>query len=359
MGLTSYGRHGADDLRSALSHYQESLRRNPIESRTWLAAARAYRDMGMAKDAAFALTRTVDLEKNNPLIIWEAGVFFLTENNLASASELFRRYLTMVPAEQENVYALYHMMGVDVSHILDGLLPRDVKFYSRYLTFLISNRLLTEGIETWAKLKALSPGKEDYLKFCDFLIAEGELVQAEGLWNDLTKRFKIVPVEPDSPGDSLIWNGGFELEILDGGFDWKVGRAEGMRVFKDRDIRKTGDVSLSVNFDGKQNPDVRVLRQVVPVEPGVPYRVAAFIKTDNITTTNGIFLEVTGHRCGPFLKKSDSLGGTNLWTRVMLDFTAPGACKAVTVAVRRERSPKFDNKISGDAWIDSLSMTKL
>jgi hypothetical protein len=42
-----------------------------------------------------------------------------------------------------------------------------------------------------------------------------------------------------------------------------------------------------------------------------------------------------------------------------VEFTAPGNCKAIKIGVGRERSEKFDNKIGGDVWIDSITMTTI
>jgi tetratricopeptide (TPR) repeat protein len=356
LGITAYSLQDEEGIRKSISSYQESLRRNPTDSRTWLAIARAYRNSGMEESGAFALRKAVSLDRNNPALIWEAGVYSLSDNRVAFATELFWRYLSMMPGEQENVYALFHMMGVNPAYILDHLVPGDRQYYSRYLSFLISNRLIEETREAWRRMRSLAPEKNEYLRYCDFLIQEGEMKDALFVWDDFRKGFigKTAEKEPEN----ILWNSNFELDIENGGFDWRVGRAEGVRIFKDRDVKKTGDISLSVNFDGEHNPDIPIIRQVVPVEPGQSYRLTAYVKTENITTKNGIFLEVVAHRCDPIAKQTEPLTGTNLWNRLELEFITPGTCKTVMVGVRREQSAKFDNKISGDAWIDSLSMVK-
>jgi hypothetical protein len=132
-----------------------------------------------------------------------------------------------------------------------------------------------------------------------------------------------------------------------------------VRIFRDHDIKKTGDASLSAHFDGNHNPDLSIIYEIVPVEPGKSYKLAGSVKTDKITTTNGIFFEVAGHRCEPFVKRSEPVTGTNLWKRMEIEFITPRDCKTVTVGARREKSVKFDNKIAGDVWIDSLSLEPL
>jgi len=101
---------------------------------------------------------------------------------------------------------------------------------------------------------------------------------------------------------------------------------------------------------------VYLAEQIVPVESGKEYKVIGYIKTENVTTKNGVFLDVTGYRCDAFIKRTDSVTGTNLWKDMEVEFTVPGNCKVIKIGIGREKSEKFDSKISGDVWIDSISM---
>ncbi|MGD0885989.1 MAG: hypothetical protein ABSA46_14170 [Thermodesulfovibrionales bacterium] len=357
LGLFYHQSQNPKDMEKAINAYRLSLQRNPTDSQTWLALAKAYRDYGATENAAFALRKSVALDKNDPDLLWEAGVFSLREEKVSYAAQLFRRYIYIVPEEQENVYSLFHSMKVDSEYIVDNLVPRDGISVRRYLNFLVANKLLHESAAVWERMKPYGLDRKDYIGYCNFLIEEGEIRDALEIWSEFVKKFKLSTVE-EQP-DSLIWNGDFELPIENGGFDWRLGQADGVSIFRDHDIKKTGEASLSTHFDGKHNPDLSIIYQIVPVEPGKNYKLTGFIKTEKITTTNGIFFEVTGHRCEPFVKRSEPVTGTNLWRRMEIEFITPKDCKTVVVGVRREKSVKFDNKIAGDAWIDSLSLDRL
>lgn len=360
-GLLAYTVHDKPALEKAVGHYLLSLKRNPADGQAWLAAARAYRDDGRKENAEYAARKAAFVDRNNPGLIWEAGVFFLLEDRAEEAARLFRRYITMVPEDQESVYSLCYMMGVDPAHILGNLVPADYKFYRRYLNYLAANRLLSESLDVWEKMKALGPGKADFLGYIDFLIGSGEIEKALAQWSDFIRRFRLIEGNREGDeyqSDDYLWNGDFELPIENGGFDWRIGRSGEVRIFRDRDIRRTGDASLSVNFDGSSNPGIYIARQIVPVGPGKRYALSGYIKTERITTQNGVLFEVSGLRCGPFVTKTDPVTGTNMWKKIALEFTAPGACKALMVGIKREKSAKFDNKISGDVWLESLTMTE-
>jgi len=355
LGLLDHAALDRPGTEKAIGHYLLSLKSNPTDSQSWIAIAKAYRDTGSSKEAEYAMRKALYLDKNIPEVIWESGLFFLLENKQTDALRLFRRYIDMVPDEQANVYSLCYMMRVEPMSILNNLIPPKYPYYKSYLDFLIAKKLLNESIETWKKIKTFNPERSEYLRYADFLIESGETREASAVWDDFTKNFNIMEKRPSG---GMLWNGDFELPIENGGFDWRIGAAEGVRVFRDRDIKWTGFASLSVNFDGRSNPGISLAYQIVPVTPGQKYKLTGYIRTEKITTENGILFQASGHLCSPFVKTTESVTGTTLWKKIDLDFTVPKECKTVAVSVKREQSYKFDSKISGDAWIDSLSMTQ-
>ncbi len=356
LGLFAYNVPERPSVEKAVGHYLLSLRKNPTDARTWLALARAYMDIGLREEARFAADRAVRADGSNPVTVWESGVLSLLTDRSDEAIGLFRKYISMAPEEQENVYLLCHGMGVAPSSVLENLVPAELSYYRRYLAFLTAHNLSGESVAAWKKMKTLGPGREDYLRFTDFLIASGRIEEAMAEWTDFVKRFEVL--EGDSPPDELVWNGDFELPLQNGGFDWQTGRSEGVRVFRDKDIKYAGDASLSVNFGGNTNPGLSIVRQVVPLMPG-KYRLSAYIRTDGLTTQNGIIMEVSGMHCGPFVVKTDPVTGTVMWKRTDLEFELPAACGAVRISIKREKSSKFDSKIIGDAWIDSVVLKRL
>jgi hypothetical protein len=356
-GLLAYNVQDRAHIEKAIESYLISLEKNPVDGRTWLALAKAYRDDGKKEEARYAIKKAVSLDKNNSSIIWESGVFFLLEGDKEEGIRLFRRYISVVPGEQESVYSLCYYMGVEPSYLLRHLVPPQYDYYLRYLGFVEANRLVNEALDVWKEMKGLNPQREDYLRFIDFLIGGGEMEKALGEWDDFVKVSR--GTQGSRPAGEFLWNGNFELPIENGGFDWRVGKVEGVRIFRDTDIKWLGDASLSVHFDGQTNPGVTIAQQIVPVEPGKRYKLTGYVKTETLTTRNGIVLGVSALPCDPFGMKTEPVTGTTMWKKVELEFTVPPVCKSVRVTVVREKSDMFDGKISGDAWIDALSMTAL
>lgn len=356
-GLLAYNVHDRLSIEKAVKSYLLSLEENPTAGRTWLAVAKAYRDTGMKEKAEFAARKAVSLDRNNSTIIWESGVFFLLEGHTAEAMRLFRRFISMVPQEQESVYSLCYTMGVNPAYLLENLVPAEYAFYQRYLGFLASNKLLDEAMEVWKRMKDMNPQREDYLRYIDFLLGSSEMEKALKEWDDFVKMFRVM--EGSRPAGEFLWNGNFELPPENGGFDWRIGKAGGVRVFRDKDVKWLSDTSLSVNFDGLSNPGIAIAQEIVPVAPGKRYKLSGYIKTEKLTTRNGIIFGVSGLLCDPFAVKTEPVTGTTMWKKTELEFATPSTCKAVRVVIAREKSDKLDSKISGDAWIDSLSLSEV
>jgi hypothetical protein len=71
------------------------------------------------------------------------------------------------------------------------------------------------------------------------------------------------------------------------------------------------------------------------------------MKTESITTNEGVFVEVDG-------QASEKQLGTNYWKQFTIPFTA--SRDLVTVRLRRTPSLKFDNLLQGKVWLDGFEL---
>jgi tetratricopeptide (TPR) repeat protein len=348
-------RNEGSDLIKAVRQYKESLRRSPLQGGCWLDLAKASQTAGMTAEAGNALRRATRLIPNNPSIMWEAAVFHLIHGDIEESIRNFREFILLRPERQEEVYDIVWKLPVDVQYVRSNLIPDSYPYYKRYLFYLISTDRTEESEDLWREMKRFAVGREVTMRYIDFLITKHLYEDAENVWKDfIQRRFK----REEIADSSLIWNGSFENEMLNGGFDWKIAGTEGVDVFLDGDTHMLGEKSLGVTFDGTQNPDITIATQIVRVVPGKKYLLTGNIKTDKLTTTNGIFFSVEGDDCKDLYERSDVIMGTNFWRDISVEFEAPPECSAISVKIRRERSSKFDNKISGTAWIDGINLVQ-
>ena len=345
----------APDLRSAIKSYNESIKLSPLQGGCWLDLSKAYQTSGLLKDANMAMERTIRLTSKNPVAIWEAGIFFLINGNTEMAIRTFREFILLKPDKQEDVYDMVWKLPLDSHYIYANLVPPSYPYYRRYLLYLMSTDKLQEAKDLWKNMEGLAIEDALFIRYIDFLISGHLYDDAEKVWKDFIS-LRLKNKKEELP--SLPWNGSFEVDIVNGGFDWKINETEGVDVFLDTGVHLLGGRSLGLTFDGAHNPDITAASQVVRVVPKSRYTLRGYIKTDSITTTNGIFLSVEGHDCKSLYKKSDVVSGTNMWKEVDVEFETPPECSVISIMIRRERSYKLDNKISGTAWIDGIILTR-
>lgn len=340
------------NVQRAIRLYKESLRLCPLQSGCWLDLAKACRTAGLLSDAGDSVRRAVRLDFRNPSVRWEAGVFSLISGDVADSMKNFKEYILLKPEGQEAAYDLLWKTSIDSEYVQENLIPVSYPYYKRYLLFLISSHRADEAKELWKVMTRFEVEEGVIVRYLDFLIARHSYDEAENAWRTYVgRRFKEKRNEY-----SLLWNGSFEHDVLNGAFDWRVADTKGVYVFIDTDVHMSGKQSLGVTFDGTQNPDITIAAQVVRVTPTAKYFLKGYIKTDSLTTKNGLFFSVGGYDCGGLYKRSDTITGTNFWEEVSVEFETPGACHAITVNIRRQKSDKLDSKIGGTAWIDGLTL---
>jgi hypothetical protein len=341
------------DLEKAIGHYRQSIRLSPLQPEVWVELSRAYQMSGETVKAKYALERAVMLNQNDPNLLWGAGMFWLLNDMTGNAVSALRKYILLAPERQLDVYDLCWKLGLDNTYITANLVPGRYAYQSSYLTYLMSTKRTVEAQDVWANIDKKGLEKGIFISYVNFLISNGLYDEAEKVWKEITPKISgFEKIDNTSP----VWNPSFEYDILNGGFDWVIGEIEGASVFLDDTVRMTGNRSIAVTFDGTGNPDIAVAQQVVVVNPGTKYRLSGYIKTDSLSTTNGMFIEVAGYRCSGLDRRSEVITGTNFWKELTVDFEPPQECRAVTVKIRREMSYKLDNKIKGTAWIDGITL---
>ena len=115
---------------------------------------------------------------------------------------------------------------------------------------------------------------------------------------------------------------------------------------------------MEIRFDGIENVEFADLAENVVLAPG-RYHFKAWVRTSQLTTDQGIGFRLMdrSNRQQPLI--TDMLTQTHDWTPIEMDFTWSGPMRPAHIEVFRRASWKFDNKITGRAWIDSVSLTKI
>ena len=108
---------------------------------------------------------------------------------------------------------------------------------------------------------------------------------------------------------------------------------------------------------GRKFGSQRAPREFVPVEPSRSYHFHAALRTEGITTENGISFLISDPIHGAATVTTENLTGMHTWTPVDVDYTTGPQTHFLVVQVRRSQSRLFENKLSGTVWIGDVSLT--
>ena len=189
------------------------------------------------------------------------------------------------------------------------------------------------------------------------LLETGHAEDAHSVWQ---QSLTAAGVSANSPANgSLVWNGGFEQELLNGGLGWRFRAVPGVDLSFDPRVVHSQGRSLRVVFDGSGNVDFQQPWQYVVVQPGTRYRLSAYFRTENLTSSSGVRLELDETHFGGAVAATADLPATQTWFPSETEFTTGPDTRLFRLVLRRRPSPKLDNKISGTIWMDDVSLAPL
>ena len=140
---------------------------------------------------------------------------------------------------------------------------------------------------------------------------------------------------------------GFELDILNGGFDWWYQPNQHAVLAIDTTEFHDGIQSLSVTFDG-QNASETGISQFIPVKPNTEYEFSAEYRTEELETASGPRFSITDTYTNAPYVLTDEILDTNPWRQQRAEFhTGPNTNLVMLKIVRQP----VDSPRPGQSWI--------
>jgi tetratricopeptide (TPR) repeat protein len=240
------------NLNDAIASYRTAVHLNPYVARYWLDLAGAYQVAGHTSEQEQSVEQAVEADPTTPHVAWEAANFFLVQGDQERALRNFRVVLANDPEAVDSALQLCWRATGDANRILDRALPRRPDLYLSFLRLLVSKQEVAAAENVWNHLIALNQEFSTKLAFpyFRFLIAKQEVAAAQTAWQQLAV---LDPsLQPYLPSrENLIVNGGFEENLLNGGFDWWYESKPHVILAIDTSEFHSGTRSLSVTFDGQ------------------------------------------------------------------------------------------------------------
>jgi tetratricopeptide (TPR) repeat protein len=326
------------NIQRAGEEYEAAVRLNPYRAAHWLELSKYYEQSANAEGARRAMRMALERDPNYAQTHWAAANLYIRLQDLTSADFELRRTADLDASYLTQVLDLvWHFYG-DPARILATHVPNTKQANLIALNYFISQKADEGAALAWSKLEMFQTSLPERFPYVDYLVAANKTHEA---WDVFKSGF--------AKASGLIYNPSFETEPLNGGFDWRFSSTEHAEAHRDTTTAREGEASWLVSFDGTENADYAGLAHWLPVTKGRRYRLTFWMKTEGITTNEGMFVEVDG-------QASEKQLGTTYWQQFTIPFTATS--DLVTLRLRRVPSKKFDNLLKGKVWVDDFQLTE-
>jgi len=344
-----------ESLDESIANYRIAVHLNPYVARYWLDLAGAYQVVGRTREQEKSVERAVEADPTTPHVAWEAANFFLVQGDPGKALHYFHVVLANDPDAVDSALQLCWRASGDANQILDVALPRRPDLYLSFLRLLMHEQQTAAAENVWNRLIALNQEFSTKLAFpyFGFLIAKQEVAAAQTAWQQLAGVDRSL--QPYFPSrENLVVNGGFEENVLNGGFDWWYESNPYVALAIDTSEFHSGTRSLSITFDGR-NPGDAGIFQFIPVKPNTDYEFSAESRTEDIESASGPRFAIVDVYTNASYVLTDDLLGTSPWRLQQVRFqTGPNTNLVLLKIVRQPAGPL----IRGKLWIDDLRLVE-
>ena len=357
LGLLEEWDFGQSDPHQAIVYLRRATEINPRSDMDWMDLAGAYESLGETARAREAFERAQAAHPASAEVARRYGSFLIRRDDLSEAFAEIRRALATEPNLTVEAVSECWKASEDVPRILSEVLPADGRYYLTTLDYFLARHQADAALTVWNGLLALKQRFEMQraVPLVDELISQGRIEEAQRAWQQAL----VATNWPRHGGDdfSLVFNGGFEHDLLNGGFDWREDPVSGAAFSFSSGVVHSGARALRIAFDGSANLDFAQLRQQVPVEPGHRYHFKAYLRTEGISTDSGIRFAIYDvfHPTALQILTPD-LVGTHPWSLVETELTTGPEARLLAIILRRVPSWKFDNKLRGTVWVDDVAL---
>jgi Tetratricopeptide repeat/Carbohydrate binding domain len=352
-GLGRYLYLVGGDLSSSVEEYQTALRLNPHDARYWFDLAVSYHVLGNAAGQLEAYERAIRADPTTPDVAWEAANLYLVHGETDQALREFRVALQNEPYLPPNAPQLCWRAMPDIDALLQQVIPARTEAYLAFLSFLMQRQDSAGTAKVWTALvQSHQPFEARYaFDYVKYLVRQNQVEQARMAWQQAAGPLGLSAYLPSA--DNLVVNGSFNLDVLNGGFDWNYEKQSSVALALDPTEHHAGHRSLLIAFDGPGVTDAGIY-QFIPVQPNTSYEFTGYYKAGEIEGAGGPQFVLAD----PYSQKkyfaSDDLKDAEFWKSATGSFTTEADTKLLVLRVDRVPAGR---PIRGKLWIDDLQLT--
>jgi tetratricopeptide (TPR) repeat protein len=342
----------ARDPAAAIEPYRAAVQLNPHSARYWFDLASAYQVLGDISNQTWALEHAIEADPTTPDVAWEAANFYLVQGENEKALREFHVVLENEPSLAGPSIQFCWRINPDVDMLLRDVVPSNSTAYIAFLTLLMSKQETAATAKVWSAMMAAPERFEQRYayNYIQYLFDHKDVDEARLAWQQAAPRFGLSSYLPTR--NNLIVNGDFNLDVLNGGFDWQYEKQSSVALTLDPSDFHSGHRSLLITFDGPGVNDAGI-RQFIAVQPKTVYEFSAYYKNGEIQGAGGPHLTIQDAFSRDVLYDSDELKEAGFWKSATGEFTTGDDCKLLVLHIRRLPA---GSPIRGKLWVDDFRL---
>jgi tetratricopeptide (TPR) repeat protein len=339
-----------EKLEDAIASYQKAAAINPWSSRYSLDLARAYLAANKRQEQQAVVEHALQVDPMTPATLRAAADFYLLQGQQERAFDLLRRVIQYDPEHADEAIELCWRASHDADSVMTHALPRSTEHYARFLQFIMSQNDLDAAPVVWSRLLSLQqqfPAATG-IRYVTFLIENRRATEAKRAWENLAAVDSTL--RPYLPGADLVVNGGFEQDMLNGGFDWWYQKLPGVSLSLDSSNYRGGRRSLLIQFDGAVSD--AGIREYVVLKPNTLYEFSAAYRAE-LNGAYGVTFEVRAMDGNATLAATEEMLGNTPWRVTRTSFKTGTETQLAVV-----RPAHGNGLIRGKLWVDDVSLVE-
>jgi tetratricopeptide (TPR) repeat protein len=348
------------DSKLAIAFLKRAVDIDPGYDRLWMELAEAEESAGHFAAAKDDFEDARDAHPTSAEAHWRFGNYLVRQGDRNWGFAEIERAINVDPTLTPSAINVCWEASHSVPELLAITPDNSNEFYAAALEFFLSRREVTAAAQVWSRIASSGEyfDMRRAVPLVDALVQQGDGDAATKIW---AEALKVSGWEHDTPSTnpdaSLVFNGGFEHDIANGGLDWRETSAPGYAISMDANVVHSGKQSLRVTFDGNHELGPPVLVQSVLVKPNQKYEFSAYLRTESVTANSGVIFWINDpDHHGMAGYETQPISGTIEWTEVRGEITTTPGMWYVMISLGRDPSQTFDHKLGGTAWVDDVSL---
>lgn len=340
----------------ATTFLRAAVRNNPTDGPTYAVIARLEEESGKLDQAAQAMQAAAQLAPRRVDVQLEAARFWFRRGDIERAMKHMDVVLTFGGSLRDQIFPDLLKLAEDpatreIAHA--KLLKQRIVWWPQFFNYAAANATSVETLRALFQIQAEGPNAvatEGLRAYLHRLQRENLWIESYLVWLNHLRKDQLNAI-------GNLFNGGFEEEISNLGFDWIVTPASQVAVDTAATSGATGHKALRVIFKGPRIHFQHV-HQFLMLDSGT-YVLHGRVRPDNLETSEGIQWSVYCVGTAKSLAHSERFTGTDHWQHFTTQFRVPPTDCAVQM-LRLELAGRsvLDYEAKGAIWFDDLSIAR-